>query len=336
MMTKTKILTVLYEVALSKAEQLKLATKRSKIQFHSSHASGSGDGVDTKSKIPDEKKQKVTSTNEGASVRPKVPNVPKDDSESEEESWTFSQDDGNANEETYINDDSEETKSNNDIDDFTHPSLSTYKTDDQEEEEGKEDDEEVSALETKMSKFKQTNQFAEAVSSILGIVDNYLASKMKEAVDVAVQLTLVESYNSNKDIISSYGDVVTLKRGRDDQDKDEDIFAGSNRGSKRRRSGKETKSSKEPKHKESKSTSYSKSASRSQQKSLGKSDHAEEYVQKVDDLEDQPHQEFNTRTNDVTPAREARDDDEHQWNRSSSPTPDREWHKTKTVDNRHP
>ncbi|GKD88680.1 hypothetical protein Tco_1364187 [Tanacetum coccineum] len=39
-----------------------------------------------------------------------------------------------------------------------------------------------------MSEFKQTNQFADAVSSILGIVDNYLASKMKDAMDVAVQL----------------------------------------------------------------------------------------------------------------------------------------------------
>ncbi|GJR30482.1 hypothetical protein Tco_1106714 [Tanacetum coccineum] len=35
---------------------------------------------------------------------------------------------------------------------------------------------------------KQTNQFAEALSSIPGIVDNYLASKMKDAVNVAVQL----------------------------------------------------------------------------------------------------------------------------------------------------
>ncbi|GKC23815.1 hypothetical protein Tco_1025965, partial [Tanacetum coccineum] len=41
-----------------------------------------------------------------------------------------------------------------------------------------------------MSEFKQTNQFAEVVSSISGIVDNYLASKMKEAVDVAVQLQI--------------------------------------------------------------------------------------------------------------------------------------------------
>ncbi|GJZ26644.1 hypothetical protein Tco_0570897 [Tanacetum coccineum] len=47
---KAKGLAVLSEVALSKAEQLKLATKRSKIQFHSSHASGSGDEVETQLK----------------------------------------------------------------------------------------------------------------------------------------------------------------------------------------------------------------------------------------------------------------------------------------------
>nr|GEW64222.1 hypothetical protein [Tanacetum cinerariifolium] len=45
----------------------------------------------------------------------------------------------------------------------------------------------------------------------------------------------VKSYNSDKDIITSYGDVVTLKRGRDDQDNDEDPSVGSNRGSKKRR-----------------------------------------------------------------------------------------------------
>nr|GEV09578.1 retrotransposon protein, putative, unclassified [Tanacetum cinerariifolium] len=49
-------------------------------------------------------------------------------------------------------------------------------------------DQKVSALESELSELKQTNQFAEAASSILGIVDKYLASKMKEAVNVAVQL----------------------------------------------------------------------------------------------------------------------------------------------------
>ncbi|GJY17262.1 hypothetical protein Tco_0388753 [Tanacetum coccineum] len=47
-------------------------------------------GVDTQPKVLDEKQQKVSGTNEGASAIPKVPDVPKYDSESEEESWTFS------------------------------------------------------------------------------------------------------------------------------------------------------------------------------------------------------------------------------------------------------
>nr|GEZ43254.1 hypothetical protein [Tanacetum cinerariifolium] len=45
-------------------------------------------------------------------------------------------------------------------------------------------DQRVSALETKVLEFNQTTQFAKDVSLILGIVDNYLASKLKEEVNV--------------------------------------------------------------------------------------------------------------------------------------------------------
>nr|GFA23620.1 hypothetical protein [Tanacetum cinerariifolium] len=102
----------------------------------------------------------------------------------------------------------------------------------------------------------------------------------------------VKSYNSDKDIIISYDDVVTLKRGRDDQDKDGDPSVGSNRGSKRRISGKEAESSKELTHTESKSTSSSKVTSRSQPKSSGKSAQVEEHGQTVDDLKEQTHHEY--------------------------------------------
>ncbi|GJS44627.1 hypothetical protein Tco_0594748 [Tanacetum coccineum] len=49
-------------------------------------------------------------------------------------------------------------------------------------------DNRLKALEDNFSEFKQINQYAEALSSIPSIVDQYLANKMKEAVDVAVQL----------------------------------------------------------------------------------------------------------------------------------------------------
>ncbi|GKB14698.1 hypothetical protein Tco_0848621, partial [Tanacetum coccineum] len=51
----------------------------------------------------------------------------------------------------------------------------------------------VTALESDLSKLKQSNPFAEAISSIPGIVNEYLGSKIKEAVDVAIQLKSTDS-----------------------------------------------------------------------------------------------------------------------------------------------
>ncbi|GKG08806.1 hypothetical protein Tco_0334638 [Tanacetum coccineum] len=78
-MPKTKGLAVLSEVALTKAEQIKLATKRSKTQFYSSHVSTSGDGVDTQSKVLNEQQQKDSGIDEGVGDKPEVPDVPKYD-----------------------------------------------------------------------------------------------------------------------------------------------------------------------------------------------------------------------------------------------------------------
>nr|GEW97765.1 reverse transcriptase domain-containing protein [Tanacetum cinerariifolium] len=242
---------------------------------------------------------------------------------------------------------SEETESNNVGDDVTHPNLSTYKADDEEEDKEKADDDEVYSdyrmytppdhQLTDEEENQEGNDESYHVSSYLvskfintsldiGIVDNYLSSKMKDTVDVAVQL---QTNNLREDAQAENQEFLN-QRGRDDQDKDEDPSAGSNRGLKRRRSGKEAESSQEPTHKESKSTSSSKDASIFQPKSSSKSVQAEEHGQNVDDLEDQSHQEFNTRNDNETSVQEALDIDESQLNPSSSPTHDREWHKTKT------
>ncbi|GJR26988.1 hypothetical protein Tco_1103220 [Tanacetum coccineum] len=85
--TKAKGSTVLSEVTLTEAEQLKLATKRSKKDFRMSHVSGSGDGVDIQSKIPDEQQQKTFGTDEGTGTIPGVPDVPYIGIESDKESW---------------------------------------------------------------------------------------------------------------------------------------------------------------------------------------------------------------------------------------------------------
>nr|GEX93414.1 hypothetical protein [Tanacetum cinerariifolium] len=405
--TKAKGFAVLSELALSEAEQIKLATKRSKKDFHISHASGSGNGI-----------------------IPGVPDVPLYESKSDKESWGDSKDeddndddgdnDDNGESDDH-DDDSDDERTESDSDEIPYPNLTNVDQTEYEEEDVDEGvrtlcenekadehvqsssvsfdftskflnlenpylveneiaslmetlaphatvifeitsgfttttpppppffnpflqqqtptittptfttitsinptvtlseipnfifvfkfDQRVSELEFEMSELKQTNE--------PGIVDKYLASKMKEAVNVVdstkktiikdqvkaqvskimpkikkyvteslgaevlVRSTnqpqiayavaasllefelkkiliekmeanksinrpdtqknlynaLVESYNSDKDIITSYGDVVLLKRGRDDQDKDKDPSAGSDRGTKRRKSG---------------------------------------------------------------------------------------------------
>nr|GEU42752.1 hypothetical protein [Tanacetum cinerariifolium] len=61
---------------------------------------------------------------------------------------------------------------------------------------------------------------------------------------------LIEAYESDKIILDTYEDTVTLKRRRDDDaDKDEEPSAGSDRGSKRRREGKELESTSAPREK---------------------------------------------------------------------------------------
>ncbi|GJX31233.1 hypothetical protein Tco_0241088 [Tanacetum coccineum] len=73
-----KGLKVLSEVALSEEEQLNEVLKRSRKDTHSSQASDSGAGTD-----------------KGTFSKPGVPDVPKDDSESEIETWGDSNDDAN-------------------------------------------------------------------------------------------------------------------------------------------------------------------------------------------------------------------------------------------------
>ncbi|GJW19641.1 hypothetical protein Tco_0027077 [Tanacetum coccineum] len=65
----------------------------------------------------------------------------------------------------------------------------------------------LKALEENFLELRQTNQYAEALSFIPGIVDHYLANKMQEAVDVAVQLKYdrirEESHTKNQQFLDS-------------------------------------------------------------------------------------------------------------------------------------
>nr|GEU77048.1 hypothetical protein [Tanacetum cinerariifolium] len=95
---------------------------------------------------------------------------------------------------------------------------------------------------------------------------------------------LVDAYECDKIILDTYGDTVMLKRHRDNADKDEEPFTGSNRGSKRRR--------------------------------------AEEEMQTTQELEEPLHQEFETGAADDQPVAEASQHPEWFQKQTKPPTPD--------------
>ncbi|GJX46012.1 hypothetical protein Tco_0271202 [Tanacetum coccineum] len=109
-----KGLTVLSDVALTEAEQLKLVIERSKTQTYSSHASGLG-------------------ADEVTGDIPGVPDVPTYGSDDEQISWK-------SNEENHDDDgDDEQTDSDNDGDDFVHSKFSTHDDEARQEEVNEED-----------------------------------------------------------------------------------------------------------------------------------------------------------------------------------------------------
>nr|GEW89994.1 hypothetical protein [Tanacetum cinerariifolium] len=311
--SKAKGLSVLSEVAIIEAKQMKLDTKRSLQQTHISQASGSCAYKGTGSLLG-------------------VPDVPTDESD-KEISWKSSDEDDD-------NDEVDDISGKNDMmqrmtmKNCIKTSTSIWKVETF--------DHRLKTLEANFFEFVQTNQFARAFSSILRIVERYMDQRMNETVKVAVQIqsdrlrdeaqaeneeflnnpdenlqkiikeqvkehvkvhvskillkikktmneqleaevlthsfnssktsyvvaaglyemelkkiliekmdsnksihrsneqrnlykALVDAYECDKIILDTYRDTITLKRRRDDADKDEEPSAGSDRGSKRRR-----------------------------------------------------------------------------------------------------
>ncbi|GJT05087.1 hypothetical protein Tco_0839549 [Tanacetum coccineum] len=96
-------LETLSKIALSKAEHMKIATKRSKLHFHVSRASGLG-------------------ANEGTVIKSKDDEDNADDEDDDQD------------------DDNEQTESDNDGDDFVHPKFSTHDEEERQDEEDKEEE----------------------------------------------------------------------------------------------------------------------------------------------------------------------------------------------------
>nr|GEV69965.1 hypothetical protein [Tanacetum cinerariifolium] len=104
---------------------------------------------------------------------------------------------------------------------------------------------------------------------------------------------LVEAYKSDKIILDTYEETVTLKRRHnDDADKDEEPSVGPDRGSKRCREGKEPESASTPKEKATRSAGKSSQGSKSRQASASESALAEEPMQTTFQMEEPSHPEF--------------------------------------------
>nr|GEU51662.1 hypothetical protein [Tanacetum cinerariifolium] len=115
---------LLFDVALLEAAQLKKTLKKSKLETHKLHASGSGDGVGSQPKVPDEQEDKTTGTDEGTGTKPE------NDDEEEE------------NEEGYVRTlDSFELNDDDEVYEELYKDVNVRLTDTKHEEQWKEDEE---------------------------------------------------------------------------------------------------------------------------------------------------------------------------------------------------
>ncbi|GJS77748.1 hypothetical protein Tco_0727629 [Tanacetum coccineum] len=289
----------------------------------------------------------------------------------------------------------------------------------------------LKALEDNFSELRQTNQYAEALSSIPGIVDQYLANKMQEAVDVAVQLkydrireeshtenqqfldsidegmkkvikeqvkkevskitpkieklvneqlesevlvrsskeaktshavaanlselelkkilidkmeannsinrsdiqrqlyqALVDAYEADKILLDTYGDTVTIKRPRDGADDDQEPSAGTDRGSKRRRSGKEPESTSAPRETTTTTAGKTTTGSKTHKQSASQSAPVEETMQSTDVFKAPAHQEFETGVHDEQAEEEVHHLPDWFQQPKRLPSPDHAWNKS--------
>nr|GEU99920.1 hypothetical protein [Tanacetum cinerariifolium] len=234
----SKSLEVLFEVALSEEAQLKLATKRSIKDYHISQASGSGRGDSRKKDDDDEKDFKLVSN------------------DSDEDGDNDEGDDNEGGNDDNVKDDDERTKFDNKEEDMNLDERIMIPKFHAEDEKNKEEDEEYEDLygdtegqqqsssvssdfTSKMLNLENVYAAEYTITSIMDTpisssltkfelkkilldkmndVKSYIAApKHKELYD-----SLSKSYDFDRDLFETYGPTYTLKRDRDEKDKDED------------------------------------------------------------------------------------------------------------------
>nr|GFC69917.1 hypothetical protein [Tanacetum cinerariifolium] len=146
-------------------------------------------------------------------------------------------------------------------------------------------DNRLRTLEENFFDFMQTNQFAGAVSAILGIVQRYMDQRMNVAVKVAVQIQsdrlCDKAQRENDEFLKSVDE--NMQKIIKEQVKEQ---------VKRRREGKEPESASALTETATRSTGRSTQGSRSRQASASESALAEEPMQTTSQIEEPSHPEF--------------------------------------------
>ncbi|GJW30130.1 hypothetical protein Tco_0047005 [Tanacetum coccineum] len=167
------------------------------------------------------------------------------------------------------------------------------------------------------------------------LIDKMEANNSINRSDIQRQLykALVDAYEADKILLDTYGDTVTIKRPRDGADDDQEPSAGTDRGSKRRRSGKEPASTSAPRETTTTTagkttTTGSKTHKKSASQSASQSAPVEEAMQTTDVFEAPAHQEFETGVHDEQAEEEVQHLPDWFQQPTRLPSPDHAWNKS--------
>ncbi|GJY34436.1 hypothetical protein Tco_0418905 [Tanacetum coccineum] len=154
--------------------------------------------------------------------------------------------------------------------------------------------------------------------------------------DIQRQLykALVDAFEADKILLDTYGDMVTIKRPRDGADDVQEPSAGIDRGSKRRRSGKEPESTSAPREKTTTTAGKTTTGSKTHKQSASQSAPVEETMQSTDVFEAPAHQEFETGVHDEQPEEEVHPLPDWFQQPKQLPSPDRAWNKSVPADHK--
>ncbi|GJX91309.1 hypothetical protein Tco_0344635 [Tanacetum coccineum] len=150
---------LLSEAALLEAVQLKKTLKKSKLETHKLHASGSGDGVGSQPKVPDEYEDKTTGTDKGTGTKPGVPDVPKYQSESENKSRGDSDDDSNDDDSDDVTNDDDDDVDSDAYGDNEASDIENTNSDDEENPNLNQNDDEEEDIKKKMTDVGQEKSY---------------------------------------------------------------------------------------------------------------------------------------------------------------------------------